>query len=177
MRIVLVCLGFIATMSVLPAHADSSAPPAGSAKPAPTPADLAVQAVEQYGPDALSFSDKEFVLSMRDASPANKQAADKIWKSILAMEKGGKARLKIPVMVIAAGAGSLDAAISDDNQQAKRADLHVKLSKPAGMALKPGTQIYVIGVLSSYRIKPVVFIMDKGEVSAAEAPPAAASAH
>jgi len=138
-------------------------------KHAPTPADLAVQAVEQYDPASLSFSDWEFILGFRDASPANRKAADKVWKAILAMEKNGKAKLKIPVMVIAADGGSLDAAISDDNRTANKADLRVKLAKPAESLPAAGSTIYVIGVLRSYEPKPFMFFMDQGETVPAAA--------
>lgn len=162
---------------VLAAANGTDAPPAGFAqgiKPAPTPADLAVQAVQQNDPASLSFSDREFILGFRDASPANRQAADKVWKSLLALQKGGKARLEIPVMVIAVNGSSLDAAISDDNQTAKKSDLHVKLLKAADPAPAPGSLIKVIGVLRSYQPKPFLFIMDQGEV-ATEPTPAVAT--
>jgi hypothetical protein len=55
---------------------------AASIKAAPTPADLAVIAVRDNDPADLSFSDYEYVLSYRDASPANKEAADKVWAAI-----------------------------------------------------------------------------------------------
>jgi hypothetical protein len=139
---------------------------------APTPAEIAVQAVQQYGVDALSFSDKEFILGLRDASPANHAAADKVWKALLALERNGKARLEIPVMVIAVDGNDLEAAISDDSQAAKTADLHVKLIKAADPVPAAGSLIRVIGVLRSYQPKPFLFFMEQGEI-ATEAAPAA----
>src|SRR5215510_3874849 len=100
-------------------------------KPAPTPCELAVQAVQQNDPATLSFSDKEFILSKANCSPANKDAADKVWQSIQTMQKNGEARLKIPeVKVIAATKDSLDAALTDDNKAANKADIHVEFEKP-----------------------------------------------
>lgn len=159
---------------------ETDAPPADFAKtikPAPTPADLAVQAVQQNDPASLSFGDREFILGFRDATPANHAAADKVWKSILALEKNGKARLKIPVMVIAANGGSLDAAISDENQTGKKADLRVKLAKPADSLPAAGSMIYVIGVLRSYEPKPFMFFMDRGEIAAEAVPAVATGTH
>jgi hypothetical protein len=153
---------------IVAAAANGEAPPAGFAagiKPAPTPAELAVEAVRQNDPATLSFGDREFILGFHDASPANRAAADKVWGAILAMEKGGKAKLKIPVLVIAMAGDSLDVAVSEDNQSAKKADLRVKLTKPADPAPAPGSTIYVIGVLRSYRPKPFMFFMDQGEIA------------
>ena len=93
------------------------------------------------------------------------------------MEKNGAARLKMPVLVIAATADSIDAAISDDNQSAKQADLHVKLSKPMNPPAAVGSSIDVIGVITSYRPKPFMFFMDKGEVAPAPSAPRTDSAH
>lgn len=154
----------------------SAEPPATSAQANPTPADLAVQAVQQYDPASLSFSDREFILGFRDASPANRAAAEKVWKSILAMEKNGKARLKIPAMVITANADSLDVAVSDDSQTAKKADLRVKLAKPVDPRPAAGSMIYVIGVLRAYEPKPFMFFMDHGEI-ATDAVPANMETH
>jgi hypothetical protein len=66
----------------------------------PLPAELAVMAVDQNDPATLSFSDWELILSYRDASLANRGAADRVWKAIQEKQKNGAARLKIPVKVI-----------------------------------------------------------------------------
>jgi len=148
---------------------------AAGIKPAPTPAELAVEAVKKYGPATLSFSDWEFVLGYRDASPANKQAADKVWKSILAKQKNGKAKLKMSVLVIAATADSIDAAVSDDNQQAKKVDLHVLLSKPLANPPAAGASVDVIGVFTEYRLNPFTFVMQQAEIAAPQAAPSSAT--
>src|SRR5215510_15660073 len=66
-------------------------------KKALTPPELAVKAVQENDPHTLSFSDWEFVLQYRDASPANGDAADKIWQAIQSQQKNGQAKWKIPV--------------------------------------------------------------------------------
>lgn len=155
-------------------------PPAGFAAgihAAPTPADLAVQAVQENDPASLSFSDWEYVLGFRDASLANKQAADKVWKTLRDKENNGKTKLKIPVLVLAATADSLDAAVSDDNQQAKKTDLHVKFSKPLATPPAAGSTVFVIGVITGYKLDPFAFTMQQAELAMPEATPAAASSH
>lgn len=142
-------------------------------KPAPTPCDLAVQAVQQNDPASLSFSDKEFILSKANCSPANKDAADKVWQSIQTLEKQGEARLEIPVKIISVAAtkDSLDAAISDDNQAAGKADVHVILEKALTTAPPaPGATTKVTGVLTSYTPDPFMFTMEKGALPAEKKP-------
>lgn len=140
-------------------------------KPAPTPCELAVQAVQQNDPAQLSFSDKEFILSKAGCSPANKDAADKVWQSIQTLEKNGEARLEIPVKVISATTEALDVAVSDDNQTANKADMHVILEKPVAKPPAQGTMTKVTGVITNYTPDPFMFTMEKGALPAVKAPP------
>ena len=136
---------------------------------APTPCDLAAQAVQQNDPGSLSFSDWELVLSCRDKTPANKDAAEKVWAAIQAKEKNGEARLRIPVKVIAVvDPSTMDVAISDDNQAANKADMRVTMDKPMTKQLAPGAMTDVIGVISEYAPDPFMFTMTKGELPAAK---------
>jgi len=139
-------------------------------KPAPTPCELAVQAVQQNDPATLGFSDKEFILSKANCSPANKEAADKVWQSILTMEKNGEARLEIPVKIISATTDTVDAAITDENQAANKADIHVALEKPVTKPPAPGTMTKITGVITKYTPDPFMFTMEKGALPAAKAP-------
>jgi tetratricopeptide (TPR) repeat protein len=141
-------------------------------KPAPTPCELAVLAVQQNDPSTLSFSDQEFILSKANCSPANKAAADKVWQVLQDEQKGGHARLKLPAKVISASASTLDVAVTDENQQANKADVHVRLERPMMKPLAPGTITQVIGVLTRYTPDPFMFTMEKGALPAAAAPPA-----
>jgi tetratricopeptide (TPR) repeat protein len=157
--------------------ASQTAPPAMDElakliSPAPTPCDFAVQAVRDNPIDDLSFNDKEFILSKANCSPANKDAADKVWQSILTLEKNGEARLQIPVKIISATTDTIEAAVSDDNQEANKADMHVALEKPVVKPPAPGTMTKVVGVITKYTPDPFLFTMEKGELQAPPKPPA-----
>jgi len=151
--------------------AGESYPPTGfRVAPPPTPAEIAVKAVAENDPATLSITDWEYVLSFRDASPANRDAAEKVWSAVQAKQKNGKARLKLPAMVISATATTIEAAITDENQQAKRADLIVSLRQAMQNPPKAGAMIDVVGVISAYTPQPFHFTMTESEVAA---PPAA----
>ena len=139
--------------------------------PKPTPCDLAVQAVQQNDVAQLSFADKEFILQQKGCSPAGTEAADKVWASIQDLQKGGQAKLKIPVKVVSATADTIDAAITDENQAANKADLHVMMEKPLTKPPAPGTTTDIIGVLTNYTPNPFMFTMEKGELPVAKKPP------
>jgi tetratricopeptide (TPR) repeat protein len=143
--------------------------PAGfaqSIKAAPTPAELAVNAVRDNDPKSLSFGDWEYILGYRDASPANKDAADKVWNAIQALQKNGAVKLKISVKLIRADATTLDVAITDDNQKSNTADMRVMLAKPLAALPAAGAMVDVTGVITGYTPKPFVFQITNGEVAA-----------
>ena len=154
------------------AAAQQTAPPAdfvASIPLAPTTCDLAAQAAQQNTVDQLSFSDWELVLSCRDKTPANKEAADKLWQGIQAKQKNGEAKLKIPVKLIAVSDPStLEVALSEDNQAANKTDMKVAMDKPMTKPPATGTNIDVIGVISEYTPDPFMFTMTKGELPAAK---------
>jgi hypothetical protein len=144
-----------------------TAPPADfTIKAAPSPAELAVQAVQDNDPASLTVTDWEFVLAQRDASPANHEAADKVWAAIVAVQDGGASKLKLPVKVLSASRGSIEAAITDDNQRAGRADLHVVLAEPMSSPPAPGSSIKVVGLISAYAPQPFAFTMQDAQVAA-----------
>jgi len=148
------------------ATAENALPPdfASRIKRAPTPAELAVHAVQENSVADLSFSDWEFILSFRDASSANKDAADKVWQAIQAKEKGGEARLKIPVKVISVTRDTIQAAITDEKQQTNQADLQVTMAKPMLHPPAAGAMIDIIGVITDYVPSPFRFMMKEGEL-------------
>lgn len=155
------------------AVASQTAPPAVISdviKPKPSNCDIAAQAVAQNKVEELSFSDWEFILAQRDCGPQGKDAADKVWQAIEAQQKGGQAMLKIPVKIIASTKDSLEAAVTEENQNANQADMHVTLLKPMLHPLAPGSTIDVVGVITSYTPKPFMFNMSKGAVPSAEPP-------
>jgi hypothetical protein len=146
----------------LVAAANQSMPPkdfASSISRAPTPAELAVKAVQENDPASLSFSDWEFILSFRDASPANKQAAERIWQAIQALEKDGAAKLKIQVKVISATKDTIRAAITDENEKANIADLEITMEGAMSNPPIAGSEINVIGIIKDYKVNPFTFIM------------------
>ena len=130
-----------------------------------TTAEAAVQAVAMHNPSTLSFADWEFILAQRDASAANKEAADKVWKAIVDKQKGGEARLKILVKVVSAAPDRLKAAITEENQQSGTADIDIALERPLSPLPSPGVKIAVIGVLGDYQPKPFLFRMTHAELA------------
>ena len=156
--------------------ATQNEPPANfsaSIKLAPTPCDLAVDAVKQNDPDQLSYSDREFILAHANCSAANKEAADKVWQAIVKKEKnseGAEVKLKLTMQVISATKESVQGALSDDNKEAKKADITVRLEKPVLRPPVAGTTVDVVGVLTSYTPEPFMFTMEKGDLPGAKTP-------
>jgi hypothetical protein len=147
--------------------ARQGAPPAGFAagiKPAPTAAEIAVAAVKENESGTLSFGDMEFVLSYRDASLANKEAADKVWKAIREKEKNGSVQLKMEVVVVSATSETIEAAITEENQKSKTSDLHIVMAKRMDGPPAPGSTITITGVITNYVPKPFRFEMERGSM-------------
>jgi hypothetical protein len=143
--------------------------------PAPSAQELACKAVQDNDPATLSFSDWEYILQYRDAGPqCNKDAAEKVWQAIQGKQKdssGGEVKIKLPgVKVINATSDALDVALTEDNQQANKADMHVVMDKPLTKPPAVGATIDVVGTISSYTPSPFMFNMTAAEVPGA-APP------
>ena len=130
----------------------------------PTPADLAVTAVKQHDPATLSFSDWEFVLSFRDSSADNKDAADKVWHAIQDKQQGGKAKLKIPMKVIGVNSNTIQAAITEDNQAANKTDVQIVMQKPMAHLPVVGSKIEILGLITGYTPQPFMFTMGNAEL-------------
>ena len=93
-----------------------------------------------------------------------------MWQAILAKEKnseGTEVKLKLPVQVISATRDSIQVAITEENQQAKKADLTVNLEKPTLHPPAAGTTVDVVGVLTAYTPEPFMFTMEKGDLPGA----------
>jgi tetratricopeptide (TPR) repeat protein len=149
--------------------AQAAPPPAAelakAIRKAPTPCEIAVQAVHDNKPEDLSFADDEYILQHRDCSPSNKEAADLVWTHIQEMEKNGEVRIKmVRVKVIRADKNAMDVAITEDNQSDNVADLHVVFEKPVLRPPAVGSLTDVIGVLTGYTPSPFLFTMEKGEL-------------
>lgn len=155
---------------IVAAAAKSAQPPRDFAKSIggkPSTAELIVAAVRDNDPATLSFSDIELVLMYRDASPANKEAARKVWSMLQAKQKKGAVKLRIPATVIASGPEWVDVAVADDNIKSKTADMHVVLGKPVAQ-FAPGTAVYAQGFLYDYTSKPFRFLMKGDEIQPAK---------
>jgi hypothetical protein len=156
--------------------AGQTAPPADIATlipPPPTPCDFALDAVKNApSPEAIPFVDKEFVLAHANCSAANKEAADKVWQAILSKQKapdGTDAKMRLPeVLVISATKDTVQAAITDESKEAKKADITVTLEKPALHPPTPGSTIDVVGVITKYTPEPFMFTMEQGAVPSAK---------
>ena len=153
---------------LLAAAAAQNAPPSDFAKKvkaAPSPAEIAAQTVREVDPASMSFSDWEFILSHRDASPANKEAAAKVWNAIQALQKNGAARLKIPVKIVTSTKDTIQAAIAEENQKDNKIDLLAVLKTPLASPPPPGTPSEVIGVIVDYQTSPFMFVMRDSELA------------
>ena len=97
-------------------------PPAGftvaAAPPPPSPAEQAADLVKSKTPKQMSFAEWELVLSS-----GNQQAADTVWNAI--KDKA----VKLRASVISATATSVQLAGSDDDIDAKKADITLTMAK------------------------------------------------
>ncbi len=140
------------------AKASSSVmPPAGftvaAAPPPPSPAEQAADLVKNKDPKKMSFAEWQLVLSS-----GNQSAADTVWDTI--KEKA----VKLGASVISASADSLQLAGSEDDIDAKKADITVEMAKPIPSRLipQPGTEIFFQGTVSRYTPNPFMMTFSDG---------------
>ena len=148
--------------------AGERAPPANFVKSIPrmlTPPEAALVLVEENDPATLSFADWALVLRHRDATPANKAAAEKVWQAIGTKQQDGGARLKIPMKVISATPDRIEAAITDENKAGNIVDLVVMMARPLSPLPAVGSSISMVGMLSDYRAYPFAFLMTRAELA------------
>jgi hypothetical protein len=144
-------------------------PPAGftiKAYVPPTPAEQAADLVKTKAPKDMSFAEWELVLS------AGAQAdADKVWSAI----KG--VALQMEGTVIKASSTELQIAASQDDIDAKRADIVVTMGGtiPAKLMPAEGSTLDFEGTPISYTPSPFVMTMEKGALLTKA--PAAKPAH
>jgi tetratricopeptide (TPR) repeat protein len=144
-------------------------PPAGftiKAYVPPTPAEQAADLVKTKAPKDMSFAEWELVLS------AGAQAdADKVWTAI----KG--VALQMEGTVIKASSTELQIAASQDDIDAKRADIVVTMGGtiPAKLMPAEGSTLDFEGTPASYTPSPFVMTMEKGALLTKA--PAAKPAH
>jgi len=138
-----------ASTSVMPPAGFTVAP----APPPPSPAEQAADLVKSKSPTQMSFAEWELVLSS-----GNQQAADTVWNAVK-----GKA-VKLGASVISATATTVQLAGSDDDIEAKKADITLKMTKPIPTRLmpQPGTMMNFQGTLTSYTPNPFMMTMTDG---------------
>jgi tetratricopeptide (TPR) repeat protein len=144
-------------------------PPAGftiKAYVPPTPAEQAADLVKTKAPKDMSFAEWELVLSA--GAPAD---TDKVWSAI----KG--VALQMEGTVIKASSTELQIAASQDDIDAKRADIVVTMGGtiPAKLMPAEGSTLDFEGTPVSYTPSPFVMTMEKGALLTKA--PAAKPAH
>ncbi len=136
---------------------NSMMPPAGftvaAAPPPPSPAEQAADLVKSKDPKQMSFAEWELVLSS-----GNQQAADTVWNAI--KDKA----VKLGANVITAAATKVTLAGSDDDIEAKKADIDLTMAKalPARLVPQAGTLMNFQGTVSSYKPNPFMMTMTEG---------------
>ena len=132
-------------------------PPAGftvaAAPPPPSPAEQAAELVKTKQPKDMAFAEWQLVLSS-----GNAQAADTVWNAI--KDKA----VKLGVSVITASPTKLTLAGSEDDIDAKKADIDLTMEKaiPAKLVPQPGASIFFQGTVSSYTPDPFMMVMKEG---------------
>ena len=104
-------------------------------------------------PKQMSFAEWELVLSS-----GNQQAADTVWNAI--KDKA----VKLGASVISATPTKIQLAGSDDDIEAKKADITLTMAKPipAQLMPQPGTLMAFQGTVSSYTPNPFMMTMTDG---------------
>jgi len=135
--------------SVMPPPGFTVAP----APPPPSPAEQAADLVKSKKPTDMSFAEWELVLSS-----GNQQAADTVWNAIKSKA------VKLVASVISATATNVQLAGSDDDIEAKKADISLTMAKsiPARLSPQVGTMMAFQGTITSYTPDPFIMVMNDG---------------
>lgn len=137
---------------------DNLFPPAAynptPAPPPPSPADLAAQTVAST-PDlsTLSLSDREFILV--NGKPED---AAKVWATM----KGQ--RVGVPGTVVSATPESVQLAVTQDNQESKKADFTINMKTPLKSVPAVGSSVTYDATFDSYTTTPFMITMVDGQV-------------
>ncbi len=130
-----------------------------------TPPERAVKLVAENNPGTLSYAEWELVLTHRDASAANRDAAERVWNAIAERQRRGEVRLKIRLKVLAAAPDRIEGAITDTNQASNTVDIEVRMARSLGPLPAVGSSIAIIGALKEYGTEPFRFIMSDAELA------------
>jgi len=130
-------------------------------KPAPTPPEQAHNMVVSTAPDKMDFATWEFVLSN-----GTKEDQDTVWNAI----KGKPVQMN--GTVIKATAEEFDIAGSEDDIEAKKADITLTFEEKVPLKLIPkeGASLDFQGEPASYTPSPFMMVMEKGKLLKAAAP-------
>ena len=141
----------------------NSAPPANfSIKPAPSPSEQASLMLQKNTPEQMEFAEWQFILTS-----GNQQAADQVWNAI----KGKPIRMVAQVISVSGTTLQLAASADDIAQNKPDVELTVTAAPAPGRAPRPGAQITIQGVPSSYTSNPFLVRMGDGQlISRVEAP-------
>ncbi len=133
----------------------------------PSPAEQAADLVKQKTPVQMSFAEWELVLSS-----GNQQAADTVWNAI--KDKA----VKLGANVISATSTTVQLAGSEDDIEAKKADITLNMAKPIPARLSPtaGTLINFQGTVTSYTPNPFMMTMTEGVLLDSKGNPVSTSA-
>lgn len=147
--------------------ANETAPPANFKKSIPramTPPERALEILEDNEPSKLTPAQWVLVLRHRDVSPANKRAAEAVWKAIGERQQGGQ-RLKMPLKVVSATPERIEGAITDEAQAGNVVELEVTMTRPLSPLPAVGSNIFMFGTLSDYRPQPFLFRLTRAELA------------
>jgi tetratricopeptide (TPR) repeat protein len=128
----------------------------------PTPAEQAADLVKSKDPKDMSFAEWELVLSV-----GKPEDADKVWTFLK-----GKSLQFAQALVLKAEPNKLELAASQDDIDAKRADVMLEMTAaiPARLMPKEGSTIDFEGTPVSYEPNPFVMTMNKGALLTKAAP-------
>jgi len=128
----------------------------------PTPAEQAADLVKTKDPKDMSFAEWELVLYV-----GKQEDADKVWGFLK-----GKSLQFAQALVLKADPTKLELAASQDDIDAKRADVMLEMTAaiPAKLMPKEGSTIDFEGTPVSYTPSPFVMTMDKGALLTKAAP-------
>ncbi len=151
------------------AKANPTEPAGFTIKPAPTPPEQAHNMVVATTPDKMDFATWEFVLSN-----GKQEDQDAVWNAI----KGKPVQMN--GTVIKATATEFDIAGSEDDIEAKKADITLTFEEKVPLKLIPkeGASLDFQGEPASYTPSPFMMVMEKGKLLKAAAPtPAKPAVH
>jgi tetratricopeptide (TPR) repeat protein len=137
------------------AKTSPTVPPNFTVTPAPSLAEQAGMMLQKNKPEDMAFADWQFILSS-----GNQQAADQVWDAI----KGKPISMVAKVISVSGNTMQLAASLDDIQQNKPDVELTVTTPPAPAHAPRPGTQITVQGVPSSYDPNPFLMRMSEGRV-------------